>query len=291
MLKVEKLNRPDWIRVKSPNSCGFTDTLNVIKTRNVHTICENAMCPNIGECWKNKTATFLIMGNICTRTCKFCNVATGVPKQLDSDEPKNVAQSVQDLGLKYVVITSVTRDDLKDGGAAHFARVIRAIKKLNYKTEVEILTPDFQKNDEAIKIILDAKPTVWGHNLEVVKKLHQNIKRLPSNYATSLDFLKKIKKFSPSIITKTGIMVGIGEEKSDVLEFIKDTAATSVDIVTIGQYLAPSKFHYSIVRYVSPEEFSEYEQYGKTLGSKIVAGPLVRSSYRAKEAYNSLCCT
>ena len=284
----EKLKRPDWIRVPASVSRGFTETLNVIKNAGVHTVCEEAMCPNIGECWKNKTATFLIMGDICTRNCGFCNIKHGHPAPLDEDEPEQVAQSVHKLGIKYAVITCVTRDDIKDGGAQHFANVIKAIRTLNPETKVEILTSDLRGNVEAIRTIIRAKPDVFGHNLEIVRKFHKQVKRPPADYDISLNVLRTVKKIAPQMIAKTGIMVGVGETKSDVFELIDDVVHAGIDILTIGQYLPPSPLHYPIARYVTPEEFIEYAEYGKSHGIEVISGALVRSSYKAKETYELL---
>ncbi len=283
------LKRPDWIRVKSSSSEGFIETLNVVKTHNVHTVCEEALCPNISECWKNKTATFLIMGDTCTRTCGFCNVKTGCPSKLNENEPVEVAKSVRDLGIKYAVITCVTRDDLKDGGAEHFSKVIRKIKEFNPETKVEILISDLRGDENDIETIVHANPDVYGHNLEIVKRLHKNVKKTPSDYEISLNVLKKVKKINPNMITKTGIMVGVGEIKDEVFELIDDVVNAKVDILTIGQYLAPSTSHYPIDRYVIPEEFEEYKKYGELKGLQMISGPLVRSSYKAKSTYETLC--
>ena len=283
------LQKPKWIRVKSIGTKGFEDTLKVVKERCIHTVCEEALCPNIGECWGNKTATFLIMGDTCTRTCRFCNIKTGCPAKLDSDEPQKVAQSVKDLGTKYAVITTVTRDDLPDGGAQHFADVINAIRDINPSTKIEILPSDLRGNIESIKTIVNAKPNVYGHNLEIVKRLHADVKRPPADYNISINVLKRIKELDQNMITKTGIMVGVGETKEEVFELIDDAVSAKVDILTIGQYLTPSIDSYPIDRYVTPEEFLEYEEYGKSAGIKILAGPLVRSSYKAAETYFELC--
>lgn len=285
------LVKPDWLKVPSSNSKGFADTLNVVRTAGIHTVCEEALCPNIGECWKNKTATFLIMGDTCTRRCRFCNVKTGRPNALDPDEPEKIAASVEKLGIKYAVITSVTRDDLPDGGAAHFARVIETIRLRNPDTKVEILTSDFRGNETSIQTVVAAKPDVFGHNMEIVKRLHKVVKRPPADYNVSLQFLRNIKKYAPNMITKTGMMVGVGEDKKDVLELLDDVAAAGVDIVSIGQYLAPSTSHFPIVRYVHPDEFAEYAEYGVSLGLKVVSAPLVRSSYKARETYDAVCCS
>ncbi len=281
----DKLKRPNWIRVPASVSRGFTETLNVIKEAGVYTVCEEAMCPNIGECWRNKTATFLIMGDTCTRNCGFCNVKRGRPAPLDESEPEKVAQSIHKLGIRYAVITCVTRDDIKDGGAKHFANVINAIRTLNPDTQIEILTSDLRGNVDAIKTIVEAKPDVFGHNLEVVRKYHREVKRPPADYDISLNFLKTVKKIEPKMITKTGIMVGVGETKKDVFELIDDVFDANIDILTIGQYLPPTSSHYPIARYVTPEEFAEYAEYGKSHGVDVIAGALVRSSYKAREAY------
>ena len=283
------LQKPKWIKVKSIGTKGFEDTLKVVKERCIHTVCEEALCPNIGECWGNKTATFLIMGDTCTRTCRFCNIKTGCPAKLDSDEPQKVAQSVKDLGIKYAVITTVTRDDLPDGGAKHFADVINAIREMNPETKIEILPSDLRGDIESIKTIVEAKPDVYGHNLEIVKRLHPDVKRPPADYNISIKVLKQIKELDQNMITKTGIMVGVGETKEEVFELIDDTVLAKVDILTIGQYLTPSIDSYPIDRYVTPEDFLEYEEYGKSAGIKILAGPLVRSSYKAAETYFELC--
>ncbi|MDR1391331.1 MAG: lipoyl synthase [Holosporales bacterium] len=289
MENKEILKRPDWIKAKYPSSKEFSETLKVVKNRDVYTVCEEALCPNISECWKNKTATFLIFGNICTRRCGFCNIKKGTPLALDEREPNKIAEAIKELDIKYAVITSVTRDDLKDGGASHFSKVIKTIKNLNQETKIEILTPDFKGDEMAIKTIVDAAPDVFGHNMEVVRKLHKIVKKKPADYDISLDFLKKIKKIKPDMITKTGIMIGVGEKKSDVFELISDAIDARVDIMAIGQYLTPSTSHYPVVRYVSAEEFEEYKEYGEKKGIKVVSGPLVRSSYKAREVYNTLC--
>ncbi|MDR0695234.1 MAG: lipoyl synthase [Holosporales bacterium] len=282
--------RPDWLKVKLARTDAFEDTLNVIKGREIYTVCEEALCPNIGECWRNKTATFLIMGNVCTRRCGFCNIKVGTPQALDKSEPEKVAHVISELEIKYAVITSVTRDDLPDGGATHFARVIKHIRMFDKTIEVEILTPDFKCDENAMKIVADAKPDVFGHNLEIVKRLHHEIKRPPASYDASLSLLKRIKAIDATIVTKTGVMVGIGETREDILGLIEDVAAAKIDILTIGQYLTPTTSHYPIVKYVTPDEFEEYREYGEQIGiKKVISGPLVRSSYRAREVYSSLC--
>ncbi|MDR3031396.1 MAG: lipoyl synthase [Holosporales bacterium] len=283
------LEKPKWLKARSTCCPGYYETLKIVKSRGIHTVCEEDCCPNIGECWRNKTATFLIMGNICTRKCGFCNIKTGCPSSLDLDEPRKVADSIFELGLKYAVITSVTRDDLEDNGAQHFASVITAIKNKNPGIKVEILTPDFQGNQDAIKIICKSKPEVFGHNIEIIRRLHEIVKRKPGDYDVSLNFLKDIKKLYPNMITKTGMLVGVGESKEEVLEIIDDIKNADVNIMTIGQYMAPSTAHYPIARYVSLEEFAEYKEYGERRGIKIISAPLVRSSYDAAKIFDALC--
>lgn len=283
------LKRPDWIKVPASVSKGFSETLQIIRESGVHTVCEEALCPNIGECWKHKTSTFLIMGDICTRNCGFCNVKNGRPFPLDTMEPQKIAESIRKLGIKYAVITCVTRDDLPDGGAQHFARVIQSVREMNPETKIEILTSDMRGNEESIKTVVDAKPDVFGHNMEIVRRLHKQVKHPPADYDISLNFLKHVKEIDPNMITKTGMMVGVGESKDEVLELIDDVSKAHVDIIAIGQYLTPSTHHYPIARYVTPDEFEEYARYGKKIGIKVISGPLVRSSYKALETYNELC--
>ena len=286
----EKLGKPDWLRVKSPGAGGFEETMNIIRKNNVHTVCEEALCPNIGECWKHKTATFLIMGDTCTRNCGFCGVKTGCPAPLDPAEPMNIANAVRELGIKYAVITSVTRDDLKDGGAEHFASVICAIKQEAPEAKIEILTPDFQGTVKLIKIVAAAAPDVFGHNIEIIKRFHNKVKKPPADYDISIKFLRDVKKYFPNMITKTGLIVGVGEKKEEVFELIDHMVTAKVDILTIGQYLTPSADHYPVMRYVTPEEFEEYKTIGEAKGIKsVLAGPLVRSSYKAGEVFNGIC--
>ncbi len=274
--------KPSWLRVKSSASSGFDDTLRVIRKHNVKTICEEGNCPNIGECWQRRTAAFSIMGDTCTRNCAFCNVKCGLPEKLDQNEPKSLALAVKDLGLQYVVITSVDRDDLKDCGASHFASVVYTIKSMIPHIMVEILTPDFHGNEDYIKIVADSLPDVFAHNVDIVKSLHQKIKRPPATYELSLNVLKTIKKINPKMITKSSIMVGLGESKNDVIEALQDIRDAGVDIVTIGQYLPPSNAHARLVRYVTPDEFAQYEKLGLEMGFlNVFSGALVRSSYMA----------
>jgi lipoic acid synthetase len=287
----ELQRRPDWLRVKQGYSDEFLETLKIVRASNIRTVCEEALCPNIGECWRNKTATLLIMGGICTRKCGFCNVKTGCPLALDSEEPQRAAECVRSLNLGYAVITSVNRDDLPDGGAHHFARTISAIKMLCPRTKVEALIPDFLGDFSALQVVIDAKPDVLGHNLEIVRRFHQTVKRPPADYDTSLRVLSFIKKHS-SIVTKTGLIVGVGETSAEIYSALDDIVQSRVDIVTIGQYLVPSTSHYPISRFVTPEEFEQFKEVGEQKGVKcVVAGPLVRSSYNAQSAFGNVCCT
>ncbi|MDR1333140.1 MAG: lipoyl synthase [Holosporales bacterium] len=280
--------RPKWIRAKASDS-SFEDTIEVVRANKVCTVCEEALCPNIGECWRNKTATFLIMGDTCTRACGFCNIKSGCPSALDPSEPHRVADTIKALGIKYAVVTSVTRDDLPDGGASHFADVIAAIRETVPDVRVEVLTPDFKGSHAALEVISNAAPDVFAHNIEIVRRLHSQVKRPPSNYDTSLLVLKTMKEIRKDAITKTGLIVGVGESDADVRETIHDVSAHNVDILTIGQYLTPTTAHHPIARYVTIEEFNEYRSYGEELGVNVIAGPLVRSSYNAVEAYEQVC--
>jgi lipoic acid synthetase len=281
--------RPEWIKAKACDSSQFEHTHNVIKSNGLRTVCEEALCPNICKCWTNKSATFLIMGDVCTRTCGFCNIKSGCPSEPDLSESDRIVKAVSDLELKYVVVTSVTRDDLPDGGASRFASVISSIKKSLPDTKVEVLVPDFKEDGDAVRSVISAGPDVFAHNIEVVKKLHSKVKGFPSDYDMSLRVLKMAKEMLEGIITKTGLIVGVGETDSDVLNAIEDVAANNVNILTIGQYLTPTTYHYPIARYVTVEEFSAYARYGEKLGINVIAGPLVRSSYNAVEAYEQAC--
>lgn len=284
------LVRPEWIKVKSGNTDGFAETLSIVKKYGVSTVCEEALCPNIGECWKHRTATFMIMGYICTRNCGFCGIKSGTPRPLDPEEPTKVAMAVKNLGLKYAVITTVSRDDIEDGGASHFAAVIKKINELTPETKVEILAPDFRGNEQYIKIVSNAKPDVYGHNIEVVRRLHKAVKKPPSDYDISIETLKIIKKLNKNMISKSGMMVGVGETFDEVMETLEDLRSANVDVVTLGQYISPSASHYPIVKYVTPDEFAEYRKRGLEMGFKeVLSGPLVRSSYKAGETFSSLC--
>ena len=275
------LPKPDWIRVKAPQSEGFKKTRDLMRTQNLHTVCEEAACPNIGECWSQGHATVMILGDTCTRACAFCNVKTGVPMKVDEDEPRHLAEAVGSLGLKHVVITSVDRDDLDDGGAEQFAKCIDYIRMSSPDTTIEILTPDFQRKPQANAIIANAKPDVFNHNIETVPRLYRSI-RPGARYFHSLKLLQDIKERDPSIFTKSGLMVGLGETKEEVLQLMDDLRAAEVDFMTIGQYLQPTPRHAPIDRYVTPDEFRYYERMAKAKGFLMVsASPLTRSSYHA----------
>ena len=292
----EKLNRPDtpllrkpsWIRVKAPGSKVYNETRAIMRENSLTTVCEEAGCPNIGECWSKKHATMMIMGDTCTRACAFCNVRTGQLDPLDPDEPENVGRAVAQLGLNHVVITSVDRDDLADGGAAHFAQVIAATRKLSPGTTIEVLTPDFLRKDGAIEIVADAKPDVFNHNLETVPSLYLSI-RPGARYFHSLRLLQQVKERDPSLFTKSGIMVGLGEERHEVLQVMDDLRAANVDFLTIGQYLQPTRKHAAIQKFVTPDEFKAYERMAYGKGFLLVsASPLTRSSYHAGDDFARL---
>lgn len=280
-----KLPKPDWIRVRAPQSEGFKQTRDLMRTQNLHTVCEEAACPNIGECWSQGHATVMILGDTCTRACAFCNVKTGVPGQVDADEPRHLAEAVAKLGLKHVVITSVDRDDLEDGGASHFAQCIEYLRMTAPDTTVEILTPDFQKKDGAIEVVTKSKPDVFNHNIETVPRLYRSI-RPGARYFHSLYLLQRVKELDPTIFTKSGLMVGLGESKEEVIQLMDDLRAADVDFMTIGQYLQPTDRHAPVDRYVTPDEFRYYERVAKTKGFLMVsASPLTRSSYHADQDF------
>jgi lipoic acid synthetase len=293
----EKAHRPDnpspakpgWIRVKAPTSRGYFDTRNVIREHGLATVCQEAGCPNVGECWTHGHATMMIMGEICTRGCTFCNVATGRPDALDPFEPGRVAQAVEKLGLKHVVITSVDRDDLADGGAEHFAQTIRAVRRKCPETTIEVLTPDFLRcGPEALELVVAAKPDVFNHNLETVPGLYPQI-RPGARYFHSLRLLQRVKELDPAMFTKSGIMVGLGEDRQAVLQVMDDQRAAEVDFLTVGQYLQPTKKHHAVARYVTPEEFAAYEKAAYAKGFLMVsATPLTRSSYHAGDDFRRL---
>ena len=289
----EKVNRPSnpikkkpaWIRSKLINSQNFFSTKTIINKNNLHTVCQEANCPNITECWSKKHATFLIMGDICTRACGFCDVKTGKPKPLDPLEPLKIAKATKELDLRHVVITSVDRDDLSDGGAEHFLKVIKETRKLNRDTTIEVLTPDFLRKDDAYKKVVNANPDVFNHNIETVPSLYAKV-RPGSRYFASLELLKSVKGTNNKIFTKSGIMLGLGETKEEVLQVMDDLISAKVDFLTIGQYLQPSAKHYPLHRYVHPDEFEELKVIAESKGFLIVASsPLTRSSYHADEDF------
>jgi lipoic acid synthetase len=280
--------KPEWIRVKAPVSKGFSETREIVRSKNLHTVCEEAACPNIGECWDKKHATMMIMGDTCTRACAFCNVKTGLPGALDLEEPQHVAEAVAEMGLKHVVITSVDRDDLSDGGAEHFAKVVRAIRAMSPETTVEILTPDFLRKDGAVEVVIDSKPDVFNHNLETVPRLYLSI-RPGARYFHSLRLLEKVKDRDPQMFTKSGIMVGLGETREEVMQVMDDMRSAGVDFITIGQYLQPTRKHAPVDRFVHPDEFKSYESLAKSKGFLMVsASPLTRSSHHAGEDFAKL---
>jgi lipoic acid synthetase len=282
------LRKPDWIRVKAPGSPVYKETQQIVRENGLVTVCEEAGCPNIGECWSKKHATMMIMGEICTRACAFCNVRTGLPTALDPHEPENVAIAVEKLGLEHVVITSVDRDDLADGGAQHFADVILAIRARNPKTTIEILTPDFLRKDGALEIVVAARPDVFNHNLETVPSKYLKV-RPGARYFHSIRLLQRVKELDPTIFTKSGIMVGLGEERNEVLQLMDDLRSAEVDFLTIGQYLQPTKKHYPLQRFVTPEEFKSFATVATSKGFLLVSSsPLTRSSHHAGEDFARL---
>src|SRR6266545_742010 len=282
------LRKPDWIRVKAPGSPGYAETSRIVREHGLNTVCVEASCPNIGECWEHKHATFMIMGDTCTRACAFCNVKTGLPGPLDRQEPERVADAVAKLGLQHVVVTSVDRDDLADGGAGHFAAVIRAIRMRTPETIIEVLTPDFLRKDGAVDTVVAARPDVFNHNLETVPSLYLTV-RPGARYFASLRLLQRVKELDPRIFTKSGIMVGLGEERSEVLQLMDDLRAAAVDFLTIGQYLQPTRKHHPVARFVTPDEFKAYETVAYAKGFLMIsASPLTRSPYHASEDFERL---
>src|SRR3954468_3173830 len=282
------LRKPDWIRVKAPVSRGYAETQRIVKENGLHTVCEEAGCPNIGECWEKKHATFMIMGDTCTRACAFCNVKTGLPGALDPDEPKHVAEAVAKLGLNHVVITSVDRDDLADGGAEHFAQVIRAIRAATPQTTIEGLTPDFLRKEGAAEVVVTAKPDVFNHNLETVPSKYLTV-RPGARYFASIRLLQQVKELDPAMFTKSGIMLGLGEQRNEILQVMDDLRAADVDFLTIGQYLQPTRKHHAVERFVPPAEFKAYETIAYAKGFLMVsASPLTRSSHHAGEDFARL---
>jgi lipoic acid synthetase len=282
------LKKPDWIRVKAPVSPGYVATQKIMRDNGLHTVCEEAGCPNIGECWERKHATFMIMGDTCTRACAFCNVKTGLPIALDDDEPARVADATAKLGLAHIVVTSVDRDDLADGGARHFAGTIRAIRMRCPQTSIEVLTPDFLRKEGALEIVVAARPDVFNHNLETVPSLYLTV-RPGARYFHSLRLLQRVKELDPTMFTKSGIMVGLGEKRNEVLQVMDDLRSANVDFLTVGQYLQPTRKHHEIKRFVPPDEFRALESIAYSKGFLMVAAsPLTRSSYHAGDDFARL---
>jgi len=280
--------KPDWIRVKAPVSKGYAETRAIVRAHALHTVCEEAGCPNIGECWEKKHATFMIMGDTCTRACAFCNVKTGLPGPLDAGEPARVAEATAKLGLAHVVVTSVDRDDLDDGGAAHFAAVIRAIRARCAGTTIEVLTPDFLRKQGAIETVVAARPDVFNHNLETVPSKYLVV-RPGARYFASIRLLQRVKEIDPGMFTKSGIMLGLGEERNEILQVMDDLRAADVDFLTIGQYLQPTRKHHPVVRFVPPDEFKAYATIADAKGFLMVSSsPLTRSSHHAGEDFARL---
>ncbi|MDX2259058.1 MAG: lipoyl synthase [Hyphomicrobiaceae bacterium] len=283
-----KLDKPAWLRVRAPASPGYAETRDIVRAHKLTTVCEEARCPNIGECWDKKHATMMILGDTCTRACAFCNVKTGLPEAVDAGEPQRLAEAVARLGLSHVVVTSVDRDDLADGGAAHFAAVITAIRAQSPATTIEVLTPDFLRKPGALEVVVAARPDVFNHNLETVAGLYLRI-RPGARYFHSLRLLQRVKELDPSMVTKSGIMVGLGEDRDAVLQLMDDLRSADVDVLTIGQYLQPTRKHAAVARWVTPEEFAAYEQIARAKGFLLVsASPLTRSSHHAGEDFARL---
>jgi len=283
------LRKPDWIRVKVPASSGaFADTRQILRRHRLNTVCEEAGCPNIAECWAGHHATMMIMGDTCTRACAFCNVRTGLPQALDPNEPENVALAVAELGLTHIVITSVDRDDLDDGGAQHFAATIAAIRARTPHTTIEVLTPDFLRKDQALETVVAAAPDVYNHNLETVPSLYLKI-RPGARYFHSIRLLQRVKELAPAMFSKSGIMLGLGEERDEVLQVMDDLRTANVDFLTIGQYLQPTRKHAAVARFVPPDEFEAYRRVALSKGFLMVAAsPLTRSSYHAGDDFARL---
>ncbi len=285
---TEIRRKPAWIRVKAPTSKGYSETRKIVHDKGLVTVCEEAACPNIGECWEKSHATFMILGDTCTRACAFCNVKTGLPGPVDTEEPAKIGMAVKEMGLAHVVITSVDRDDLSDGGAQHFVDVIKAIRSASPKTTIEILTPDFLRKDGAAETVIAARPDVFNHNLETVPRLYLKI-RPGARYFHSLRLLEKVKEQDPAQFTKSGLMVGLGETKQEVMQVMDDMRSAGIDFLTIGQYLQPTRKHAAIDRFVTPDEFKAYETIAKAKGFLLVSStPLTRSSYHADSDFAKL---
>jgi lipoic acid synthetase len=280
--------KPEWIRVKITNSSIYNETKEIVKNNNLHTVCEEAGCPNISECWSKKHATFMIMGDTCTRACAFCNVKTGLPNPLDQDEPIRIAKATKDLNLKHVVITSVDRDDLDDGGAEHFSKTILEIKKLNPDTSIEILTPDFLRKGDVYKKIISSKPDVFNHNIETVPSNYTKV-RPGSRYFQSINLLKEVKDFDNKIFTKSGLMLGLGESEDELYQVMDDLRCARVDFLTLGQYLQPTDRHYPIKKFIPPADFEKYKKIAYSKGFLLVSSsPMTRSSYHADDDFKKL---
>ncbi len=283
--QIQAIKKPDWIKVKAPIVSNINVTSTIVKKHGLNTVCEEAACPNISECWQKKHATFMLLGSVCTRACSFCNVATGKPDQLDPHEPEKIANAIQELGLKHVVLTSVDRDDLPDGGASHFASCIQEIRRKIPKTTIEVLTPDFLRKNNSANIIAKAKPDVFNHNIETVPSLYKMI-RPGARYFNSLNLLYQIKQLDQTIFTKSGMMVGLGEDDAEIYQVMDDLRAANVDFLTIGQYLQPTPKHAKVMRYVHPDDFTKYKKIAENKGFLMVASsPLTRSSYHAGDDF------
>lgn len=288
-LELAAPKRPDWLKVRLPAGPRYIELKNMMRDMDLHTVCEEARCPNIGECWGHGTATFMILGDVCTRACRYCAVTSGKPHTLDVGEPKRVAEAVQKMGLKHAVVTSVDRDDLEDGGAALFAATIRKIHELNPDCAVEVLTPDFQGRDDQLQTLMEARPEIFNHNIETVPRVFRRVRPGRSKYHISIEVLRRAKEMYPDGLTKSGLMVGLGETMDEVIDTMRDLRGANVDIMTIGQYLQPTPKHVPIDRYYHPNEFAELRAHGLELGfSHVESGPLVRSSYHAHEQSEAL---
>ncbi|BFH12084.1 lipoyl synthase [Paenibacillus melissococcoides] len=282
-----KEQKPDWIRIKLTTGENYSEIKDMMRSKTLHTVCEEARCPNIYECWANRTATFMILGDICTRACRFCAVNTGMPTELDLQEPERVAEAAERMGLRHCVVTSVARDDLNDGGASIFAETIRAIRRRMPLCSVEVLIPDFMGNWDALRVVMDAKPDILNHNIETVERMSDRV-RAKAKYSRSLELLRRAKEMQPGIPTKSSIMLGVGEEWDEILQAMDDLRAVNCDILTLGQYLQPSPKHLDVAKYYHPDQFAELKQEGMKRGfSHVESGPLVRSSYHAHEQVKS----
>jgi len=290
VLRPERIRKPDWIRVKAPTSTGFAETRKLMRDLNLNTVCEEAACPNIGECWTKKHATVMILGDVCTRACAFCNVKTGMPRAVDPLEPEHVAVAAARLGLEHIVVTSVDRDDLPDGGALQFVKVIEALRRNTPDTTIEILTPDFRnKHEAAVEAIVTARPDVYNHNLETVPRLYPTI-RPGARYYASLRLLETVKRHDPSIFTKSGVMLGLGEERMEIHQVMDDMRSADVDFLTMGQYLQPTPRHAKVIDFVPPKSFDAFAQIARAKGFlQVASSPLTRSSYHAGDDFAQMC--